>query len=379
MRILVISDLPQFVTGGAEKQAANLIEAWMDAGHEVTCFGRRMGGKPVHLGRHKVPVRRIGTAQRFGRLLRGFSYLLSLTVLLLQHRGRFDVIYTRFLGEAALTVSLLKRMHLLNVALVATPASTGSNGGDMSLFAGLGLHRQFVRLLDTECDAINLIAPAMASELRRNGFSGSNFAQIPNGVAIHRQPPAYQDRLNHAIAVGRITSQKGYDLLIEALSMLPDPPPPGILRIVGHGPEREQLIARAEALGVAKAITWLGELDHAAVLRELDEARLFLLPSRYEGMSNAGLEAMERGLAVLITRCGGLDTYIQADMGWVVPPEDCQALVLALGMAIGSSPESLADMGERNRAFAHQHFDIKLIATRYADLFQQVIASRKSC
>lgn len=108
MRILVLSDLPQFVTGGAERQAANLIEAWMDAGHEVTCFGRRMGCEPVRVGKHEVPVRRIGTVQRFGRLLRGVSYLISLAMLLLEHRRSIDLIYTRFLGEAAVTVSLLK-------------------------------------------------------------------------------------------------------------------------------------------------------------------------------------------------------------------------------------------------------------------------------
>lgn len=380
MRILVLSDLPQFVTGGAEKQAANLIEAWMDNGHEVNCFGRRMGSGcgSVRLGRHEVPVRRIGTIQRFGRLLRGISYLLSLAGLLLQHRRCFDVIYTRFLGEAALTVSLLKRTGLLNVALVATPASTGSNGGDLSLFAGLGFHRQLVHLLDTQCDAINLIAPAMANELRCNGFSGKRFAHIPNGVIVCHQPPVYRERPHCAITVGRIAAQKGYDLLIAALAALPPPLSPGILRIVGDGPEKEKLIALAETLGVAKAITWVGELDHADVMHELSNARVFVLPSRYEGMSNAGLEAMERGLALLITRCGGLDTYIQPDMGWVIPSEDSQALAQALNMAMSSSPELLAMMGERNRTTALQHFDITMIAARYADLFKSVIAARRT-
>lgn len=377
MRILVISDLPQFVTGGAEKQAANLIEAWMDADHEVICFGRRMGRDLVRVGRHEVAVRRIATLQRFGRLLRGVSYLFSLTKLLLEHRRCFDVIYTRFLGEAALTVSLLKRMHLLNVALVATPASTGSNGGDMSLFAGLGFRRQLVHLLNTQCDAINLIAPAMVNELIRIGFSRGSFAHIPNGVVVQHEPPAHSDRPHWAVTVGRIAPQKGYDLLIKALANLPTPPPSGVLRIVGDGPERKKLMACAESLGVADAITWLGELDHTAVLGELDDARVFVLPSRYEGMSNAGLEAMERGLAVLITRCGGLDTYVEPDMGWTIPADDEDALANALGTAIGSPSESLSDMGQRNRAFALQHFDIQVIAARYVELFQRVIETRQ--
>ena len=92
MRIVVISDLPQFVTGGAETQAASLIEAWMDAGHEVICFGRRMGSGPVRLGRHPVSVRRIPVVSGLGRTLRGMSYLLSLSLVLLRHRRRIDVI-----------------------------------------------------------------------------------------------------------------------------------------------------------------------------------------------------------------------------------------------------------------------------------------------
>lgn len=267
-------------------------------------------------------------------------------------------------------------MHLLNVPLVATPASTGSNGGDMSLFAGLGFRRTLVYLLNTQCDAINLIAPAMTNELIRIGFSGRNFAHIPNGVVVQCEPSAHRDRPHWAVTAGRIAPQKGYDLLIKALANLPAPPPPGVLRIVGDGPERKNLMASAELLGVADAITWLGELDHAAVLRELDNARVFVLPSRYEGMSNAGLEAMERGLAVLITRCGGLDTYVDPDMGWVIPADDEQALASALGTAIGSPLEYLSDMGQRNRAFALQHFDILVIAARYLELFQRVIEAR---
>lgn len=370
MRILVISDLPQFVTGGAEKQAANLIEAWMDAGHEVTCFGRRMGSGPVHLGQHEVPVQRIRTAQGFGRLLRGMSYLLALAALLLRYRRRFDLVYTRFLGEAALTVSLLKWLRLLDVVLVSTPANTGSSGSDTRFLAGLPCRHWLVRLLDEHCDAINLIAPAMSEELRNTGFSGHNFTHIPNGVSIHTDPPAMPLRHHRFLAIGRIARQKGYDTLIKAMSLIRSQLQPGVVRIVGDGPECAALRVQARIQDVEYAIEWLGELDHDAVLRELGHARVFLLPSRYEGMSNAGLEAMERGLAMLMTRCGGLDTYIQPDMGWVVEPEDAEALADAMSQALTATVSTLAVMGERNRTSVLQHFGLPMIAARYLALFE---------
>src|SRR4249919_2670819 len=101
MRILVISDLPQFVTGGAEMQAARLIEAWAAMGHEVVCFGRRMGAREVTLGTHTIRTRRIRTLRQPGRPVRALTYFLSLAWLLLRWRGWPDVVYCRFLGDAA--------------------------------------------------------------------------------------------------------------------------------------------------------------------------------------------------------------------------------------------------------------------------------------
>lgn len=349
----------------------------MDADHEVTCFGRRMGGDAVFVGRHEVAVRRIHVLQRLGRTLRGISYLISLTALLLCHRRRFDVIYTRFLGEAALTTSLLKQLRLLDTKLVSTPANTGGTGSDTQFLANLPGRRRLVRLLDKQCDAINLIAPAMAEELRRAGFTGRNFTYIPNGVSIREPPPPISQRPHCFLAVGRVARQKGYDILIEAMSMIRNHLQPGLVRIAGDGPECAMLQEQAKASGVDHAIEWLGELSHDAVLHELDQARVFLLPSRYEGMSNAGLEAMERGLAMVMTRCGGLDTYIQPDMGWVVAPEDAKALATAMQHVLAATRPALATMGERNRACTLQHFGLSQIAARYLALFESLLTTRK--
>lgn len=376
MRILVISDLPQFVTGGAEKQAAHLIEAWMDAGHDVTCYGRRMGAGPVRIGRYDLPVRRIHTIQRLGRLMRAGSYFVSLCVLLLRYRGQFDVIYTRFLGEAALTVSVLKRLRWLRVALIATPANTGGKG-DANFLLSLPCARWFIRLLDSQCDVINLIAPAMADELRGIGFLGHNFTQIPNGVLVRSTLPKAEERCNSFIGVGRVVPQKGYDILIEAMSRIKERLAPGLVRIAGCGPELKALESLAARRGVSDAIIWLGELGHDAVIAELGRARVFLLPSRYEGMSNAGLEGMERGLVMIITRCGGLDSYIQPDMGWVVEAGDAQALARALEVALSKTPQELSAMGARNRDLILREFDIKTVATRYLTLFQELIEARR--
>jgi glycosyltransferase involved in cell wall biosynthesis len=93
-------------------------------------------------------------------------------------------------------------------------------------------------------------------------------------------------------------------------------------------------------------------------------------------MSNAGLEAMERGLAILMSRCGGLDTYIQPGMGWIVAPEDARGLAHTLCEALATPMPTLAAMGERNRAFTLQHFGLPQVAARYLVLFESLRTTR---
>jgi glycosyltransferase involved in cell wall biosynthesis len=369
MRILVVSDLPHFVTGGAEMQAARLVEAWLDTGHEVVCLGRRMGRGPVPIGRHLLAVKRIRTTSIMGRWGRAASYFVSLACLLLQHRRWADVIYTRFLGEAATTAALLKAMKLLSQPLVATPANTSGNG-DTNLLRSLPHADRLVQLLDRQCDAINLIADDMVGELRAAGFSGGNFSRIPNGIPIGTPPLARDASTRKFLAVGRLSQQKGYDVLLRALGQVRGHLTPGQVAIAGDGPERVRLHALARQLDLCEHVLWLGELTQAQVVQRLEESDVFLLPSRYEGMSNAGLEAMERGLALIVTECGGLDRYVEPEMGWVVERENEPALSRALLAALEIDAEALAGMGHLARQHAMRMFDMDVVAQKYIRLFE---------
>jgi len=375
MRIVVVSDLPHFVMGGAEMQASRLIEAWCDAGHEVRCFGRRMGPGPVTIGRHGVEVRRIRTIDFLGRAGRALSYAASLSWLLLRHRRWADIVYTRFLGEAAATAAVWKSAGLLDAPLVATPANTRGSG-DTQLLRSLPFGDAVLRFVDRHCDAINLIAADMVDELRAVGFRGENFTRIPNGIAL--RPLAPRDAAGPArwIAVGRLAPQKGYDLLLDALSRIRARLSAGQVRIVGDGPERERLQAQAAALGIADKIEWCGERTPDEVARLLDASHLFLLPSRYEGLSNAAIEAMERGLPMVLTRCGGIDHYVDAGTGWVVEVGDVDGLAAALTHASEAGTPALISMGRAARAVAEREFDMDVVAHRYLALFEALLTRR---
>ena len=368
MRILVISQLPPFWVGGAERQAGRLIAEWRRQGHEVMVFGRGMAASEVELEGFRVPVRSIRTVQRFGRALRGISYVLSLSLLLLRHRRWPQAIYCRFLGEAAVTVALLKRLGLLRAPLVAVPANAGPDG-DTAFLRGAPLHRWIAPLLERGCEAINLIAPQMAEDLRAFGLSGRQFHHIPNGIAPGPVPARKWDGERQLLTVCRLTDQKGVDVLIDALKALRSDRLAWHLRIVGDGPRRGQLSEQAAAAGLAERVEFTGVASEAEVRRHLSQSHVFVLPSRFEGFSNAALEAMESGMPVLITRCGGLDTYLRSDMGWVVEPGDVAGLAAALRGALAAPAPTLEAMGRRCRSEVEAKFTLRAVAARNVELF----------
>jgi GalNAc-alpha-(1->4)-GalNAc-alpha-(1->3)-diNAcBac-PP-undecaprenol alpha-1,4-N-acetyl-D-galactosaminyltransferase len=148
----------------------------------------------------------------------------------------------------------------------------------------------------------------------------------PKGSSVARD----SDGPRWIVAVGRLTSQKGFDLLIEAFSQIFERYPDWSLKILGEGPARaalEQLIASKRLAGRVLLAGW--QRDPTTVLRQ---AELFVLSSRFEGFPNALLEAMACGLASISFDCESGPAEIVRDGvdGLLIPPEDTAALAAAM-------------------------------------------------
>jgi len=132
-------------------------------------------------------------------------------------------------------------------------------------------------------------------------------------------------------AMGRLTSQKGFDLLLRAFASLAVARSGWSLTIIGDGPERANLERQIEALGLARRVRLVGLLRNPhQVLRR---AAAFVLPSRYEGMPTALLEAMACGLPCVSYDCptGPREIIQDGINGLLVPPGDVVELAQALG------------------------------------------------
>jgi glycosyltransferase involved in cell wall biosynthesis len=196
--------------------------------------------------------------------------------------------------------------------------------------------------------------------------------QVLNPLVIPACPPGIERRQKRVIAVARLVHQKGYDLLLDAFGRIADQAPDWTLDIVGDGPLLEPLQARARDLGVTGRVVFHGHLADPFPL--LYQASVFVLPSRFEGMPNAMLEAMGCGLPVIVSDAspGPLELIRHEDTGLVVPKEDAPALAAAMLRTFRD-----AVLRERLAAGAlreAQQMDIDIVAAEWERLIAEASA-----
>lgn len=139
-------------------------------------------------------------------------------------------------------------------------------------------------------------------------------------------------------SVGRLTSQKGFDVLLQAIALLP---PDIHLLLLGIGEEEESLKTLAADLDLSQRLHFVGYRRDLPVL--LGAIDLYVQPSRFEGMSIAVLAAMASGCPIVATAVDGTRDQIKDGVhGWLVPPENPAALAQAIQNAISDSSEAEA-------------------------------------
>jgi glycosyltransferase involved in cell wall biosynthesis len=199
------------------------------------------------------------------------------------------------------------------------------------------------------------------------GLPAGAVEPVPNGVPPAR-PVGRREWGKPVIgSLGRITPQKGYDLLVEALPSLPE----ATVVIVGDGPSRGELEARARELGVEERLEIVGWVDNPRDY--LERFDLFVLPSRWEGMPLSILEAMHAGLAVVATDVGSVRELVEhGTTGLLVAPGDRQGLVEALRLLL-CEPRRCAELGERARALARDRYTDRAMARRYEAIYAKLL------
>lgn len=156
------------------------------------------------------------------------------------------------------------------------------------------------------------------------------------------------DGTRHLLAVGNLVPVKGVDVLVEACARLPASAGRWVLNVVGGGPLKADLEARAARLGIADRVRFHGPRPHAELPDWFRAADLFVLASRSEGVPNVVLEAAACGAPIVATAVGGVPEVAHLGACRLVPPEDPGGLAAAVAGALDRPPPAPPE-GPRTR------------------------------
>lgn len=195
-----------------------------------------------------------------------------------------------------------------------------------------------------------------------------NIVVIPNALPLPMpvEPAPVTSKI--ALAVGRLTHAKGFDVLLYAWALVHRECPDWRLDIVGDGELRDELVNQRDALGLQHCVRLLPARKELEPLYR--QASLFCLPSRYEGFGLVLLEAMAFGLPMVSTDCetGPRELLSGRDVALVVPPDNAAAFAAAI-CTLNRDRGRAIELGRAGRAFA-AHYEATEIVKQWTLLLE---------
>ncbi len=347
---------------GAQKGLVELVESLAPRGHQqtVVCLNDSWDDQLLDkLRRAKADLRIVGKISLSG----GYG-LISLYFWL--KRCRFDVAITWlfFSDLAGVTVVKWARIPRIIVSLQARNIHYGV------------IRRRLARAAIQAANAVVLNSTYVKEfAIAECGAQPDRLFIIPNGIRVDEYlNPIDQSALRTQMrlppegkilgSVGRLTRQKGYDVLLKAFSMLPDRS--SHLLIFGDGEEESKLRTLSAELELQNRIHFVGyRHDLNSILGALD---LYVHASRFEGMPHAIVEAMAAGRPIVATRVDGNRELIDDGVhGWLVPPDDPSALAKTIQEVLNHPEEANRRAGAARERIA-KYFTLDTMTNAWEQL-----------
>jgi len=178
------------------------------------------------------------------------------------------------------------------------------------------------------------------------------------------------------ISVGRLHEAKGCPYLIKAMKILKEKYPHILLIVLGEGPEGKKIEEQIKELKLEKNILLLGQKEN--ISEYLNASDVFVMPSLWEGLPIALLEAMACGLPVVATRVGGVPEVVEdGKSSFLVELKNPRGLAEKIIKTLEMSEEERKKMGEHGRKIVEKKFSIEQMVKEYENLYQELLEKNK--
>jgi GalNAc-alpha-(1->4)-GalNAc-alpha-(1->3)-diNAcBac-PP-undecaprenol alpha-1,4-N-acetyl-D-galactosaminyltransferase len=316
--VVIISTIEM---GGAEGVAVRLANAWAQTGAKVSIISLFKTQKPLSLSpmidHECLDLPAIGRAALFARIKANLTRIWRLRIAIAKQRADFIVSH---MDQTNVLVLIASRGLRVPVIVVEHVDPRSHRIGAIWETLRRVIYKWAARIV-------------VVSEKMKAGYSSRiqrSMTVIYNPVVVPEQSLSPALGLKKIVSMGRLSNQKGFDILIEAFATVAARHPEATLTIWGTGPEHGRLSALIDQLGLGSRIRLAGFTDKPA--EALAAGSVFVLASRYEGFGLALAEAMALGMPVVSSDCpSGPSEIIRHRVdGILVPPENPRRLAEAL-------------------------------------------------
>lgn len=361
--------------GGAERVTANLSAYWQRLGYRVSVVTQMDEQSDVYPLEPGVQRHVLRTAQHTGGGLRGlwanWRRVRRLRALIKQQQP--DCLLGMMTTSAILCQMAARGLPVRIIAVEHTYPPRQPLAPKWQKMRQWAYQR---------ADTVVSLTQATAQWLRES-IPGVAVAVIPNAVQwpleimepvvdAHKAAGRYR-----VLAVGRYHEVKGFDRLIEAFALLAPYFPDWDLVLVGEGPQRDALQAQIEHFELGDRVSLVGRVGNLSDWYE--SADIYVLSSRYEGLSNTLIEAMVHGLPVVAVDCPvgpreiirhGIDGIL------VTPPDDVEALAAHLSELMGQADKRSALA--RRALDARDRFSVPRVMTQWEAVLRGQLQPQES-
>lgn len=348
-------------------QARLISASFATAGHEVEIL-------VPHLDR-SLPIKDLVDGIRVTRLsyprIRGLGAILlniRFAIWILRRQNSFDAIHIHMMHNLAAAAGWLKPFLKPHVIAKVSGAAEFQGGILDPRLRHQIVHRLLLRGAQ-RLDGYQCISLRTVKIMEESGFPPDRLYFVPNAVDLNRfRPSANRDQSAlRAVFVGRHVPVKGLDVLLRAWAHA-KLPLDSRLTLAGDGSERERLIALARQLGIEKSVSFPGLVQDVPTL--LAASNLYVQASHQEGLPNAVLEAMASGLPTVATRVSGHEDVItDGDTGFLIPPNDPEALAVAI-VRMSKQKELRLEMGSTARKYVEKKYGTAVVIESLINLYK---------